>query len=149
MVNAALIAENMGIRIEEKKTAEPGPFSNTVDITVEGPNFRRSIAGTHFEGKPRIVQLRDYQVDFAPEEHMMVITYEDRPGMIGRIGRIMGEHNINIAAMSLGRREKRGEAMVILSLDSAVPADVVKEIGEMVESSFVKYLHLVKARAEQ
>lgn len=69
--------------------------------------------------------------------------------MIGRIGRIMGEHDINIAAMSLGRREKRGEAMVILSLDSAVPADVVKEIGEMVESSFVKYLHLVKARAEQ
>lgn len=149
MVNAALIAENMGIRIEEKKTTEPGPFSNTVVITIEGPNFRRSIAGTHFEGKPRIVQLRDYQVDFAPEEHMMVITYEDRPGMIGRIGRIMGEHDINIAAMSLGRREKRGEAMVILSLDSAVPADVVKEIGEMVESSFVKYLHLVKARAEQ
>jgi D-3-phosphoglycerate dehydrogenase len=61
----------------------------------------------------------------------------------------MGEHNINIAAMSLGRREKRGEAMVILSLDSAVPGNVVDEIREVIDAAFVKYLHLVKARSEQ
>jgi D-3-phosphoglycerate dehydrogenase len=149
MVNAALIAENMGITVEEIKKPESAAFSNLVTIRIEGPQMRRLIAGTHFEGLPRVVQMRDYQVDFAPEEHMMVITYEDRPGMIGKIGQIMGEHNINIAAMNLGRREKRGEAMVILSLDSAVPGNVVDEIREVIDAAFVKYLHLVKARSEQ
>ena len=101
-----------------------------------------------FEGQPRIVQLRDYRVDFVPEEHMLLITYLDRPGMIGKIGQVMGEHDINIAAMNLGRQEKQDEAMVILSLDSAAPANVVEEIGQTVEANFIKYLHMVKAKAE-
>jgi D-3-phosphoglycerate dehydrogenase len=145
MVNAALIAEDMGVAVEEVKDREPAIFSNAVSISIEGPQVRRFIAGTHFEGQPRIVQMRDYRVDFAPEEHMMVITYEDRPGMIGKIGQVMGEHEINIAAMNLGRQEKQGEAMVILSLDSPVPGHVVEEVGKVVEASFIKYLHLAKA----
>ncbi|MEZ4598169.1 MAG: phosphoglycerate dehydrogenase [Syntrophotaleaceae bacterium] len=147
MVNAALIADDMGIVVEEVKETEPATFSNSVSICIEGPQIRRYIAGTHFEGQPRIVQMRDYRVDFAPEEHMLVITYKDRPGMIGKIGQVMGEHEINIAAMNLGRQEKQGEAMVILSLDSPVPANVVEEIGKVVEANFIKYLHLVKAAA--
>jgi D-3-phosphoglycerate dehydrogenase len=95
------------------------------------------------------VRLRDYQVDFAPEEHMLVITYQDRPGMIGKIGQVLGEHDINIAAMNLGRQQKRGEAMVILSLDSPVPSNVVDEIGSVIVASFIKYLHVLKARPEQ
>lgn len=149
MVNASLIAENMGITIEEIKNAEPAAFANTVTISIEGPGLRRTIVGTHFEGQPRIVRLRDYQVDFAPEEHMLVITYKDQPGMIGKIGQILGEHDINIAAMNLGRQEKLGEAMVILSLDSAVASHVVEEIGSVVDATFIKYLHLIKARPEQ
>lgn len=149
MVNASLIAENMGITFEEIKNSEPAAFANTVTIDIEGPGLRRTIVGTHFEGQPRIVRLRDYQVDFAPEEHMLVITYRDQPGMIGKIGQIMGEHDINIAAMNLGRQEKLGEAMVILSLDSPVASHVVDEIGSVVDATFIKYLHLIKARPEQ
>ncbi|MEZ4483026.1 MAG: phosphoglycerate dehydrogenase [Syntrophotaleaceae bacterium] len=149
MVNASLIAEDMGVAVEEVLSNDSGSFSSTVTICIEGPNLRRSITGTHFEGQPRIVQLRDYRVDFAPEEHMLLTTYRDRPGMIGKIGQVMGEHDINIAAMNLGRKEKQGEAMVILSLDSAVPSHVVEELGQTVETDFIKYLHLVKAKAEQ
>jgi D-3-phosphoglycerate dehydrogenase len=146
MVNANLVAENMGIAVEEVKSTQPGSFSNTVTITIEGPHERRSISGTHFEGKPRIVQLRDYQVDFAPEENMMLLTYQDRPGMIGKIGMIMGQHDINIAAMNLGRREKKGEAMVILSLDSPVPSNVVEEIKKATDATLIKGLHMATAR---
>lgn len=148
MVNASLIAEDMGITVEEIKNTEPAAFASTVTIDIEGPDMRRTIVGTHFEGQPRIVRLRDYQVDFAPEEHMLAITYQDKPGMIGKIGQALGEHDINIAAMNLGRREKRGEAMVILSLDSQVASNVVEEIGSVVDAAFIKYLHLVKARPE-
>jgi D-3-phosphoglycerate dehydrogenase len=146
MVNANLVAENMGIAVEEVKLTDAGSFSNMVTITIEGPGEKRTISGTHFEGTPRIVQLRDYQVDFAPEEYMLLLTYQDRPGMIGKIGMILGKHDINIAAMNLGRREKKGEAMVILSIDSPVPSNVVEEIQAATEATFSKALHMVTAR---
>ena len=117
-----------------------------VTITIEGPNEKRVVSGTHFEGTPRIVQLRDYQVDFVPEEYMLLMTYQDRPGMIGKIGMIMGQHEINIAAMNLGRREKKGEAMVILSLDSPVPSSVIAEIRKATDATFIRALNMVTAR---
>ncbi len=143
MVNASLIAEQMGIVVEESKSTLSDAFSNLVTLVIEGADGkRRLIAGTLFEGKPRIVRLRDYTMDFSPEEHMLLIHYGDRPGMIGKIGTIMGKHEINIASMNLGRSEKKGEAMVILSLDSAAPPAVVAEIKEATEASFIKAIYL-------
>ena len=109
---------------------------------VEAGGKRRLVSGALFEGAPRIVRLRDYSMDFAPEEHMLLLNYNDRPSMIGKIGTIMGQHDINIGSMNLGRREKKGEAMVILSLDSAVPAPVVEEIKAATEATFIKAIHM-------
>jgi D-3-phosphoglycerate dehydrogenase len=143
MVNASLIAEQMGIVVEESKTTQVDAFSNLVTLVLEdGSGKRRLVAGTLFEGAPRIVRLRDYSMDFAPEEHMLLLNYSDRPGMIGKIGTIMGKHDINIASMNLGRREKKGEAMVILSLDSAVPANVLEEVRGATEATFIKAVHM-------
>ena len=149
MVNATLIADNMGIVVEEGKSTQSEAFSNIITLTIEGPGEKRSIAGTLFEGTPRIVKLRDYQVDFSPAEHMLLLVYQDRPGMIGKIGTIMGKHEINIAAMNLGRREKLGEAMVILSLDSPVPANVQEEVCRDTEATFVKALHMPSAKCSR
>lgn len=142
MVNASLLAEQMGISVEESKTTTAGPFSNMITLTAEGDGKKRTIAGTLFEGAPRIVRLRDYAMDFSPEKHMLLLHYQDRPGMIGRIGTIMGQHDINIGSMNLGRSEKKGEAMVILSLDSAVPQQVIDEIQQATEASFIKAIHM-------
>lgn len=142
MVNAQLVAQNMGIVVEEIKSTETEGFSSMVTMSLEGPEKKRTISGTLFEGIPRIVKLRDYQVDFKPEEHMLLLTYNDRPGMIGKIGTILGRHDINIAAMHLGRREKRGEAMVILSMDSAVQPHVLEEICEATEATFIRPLYM-------
>ncbi|WP_224962296.1 phosphoglycerate dehydrogenase [Geomonas subterranea] len=146
MVNAQLVADNMGIVVEEVKSTHSEDFSNLITVTIEGPGEKRLISGTVFEGVPRIVKLRDYQMDFRPEEHMLLLAYGDRPGIIGKIGTILGKHEINIAAMNLGRREKKGEAMVILSLDSAVCADVVEEVRAATEATFVKPLYLITAK---
>jgi len=142
MVNATLIAEQMGIVVEESKTTQSDAFSNVITLILEGQGKRRLVAGTLFEGQPRIVRLRDYSMDFTPDEHMLLLNYADRPGMIGRIGTIMGQHDINIASMNLGRSEKKGEAMVILSLDSAVPPPVVDELRTATEASFIKALKM-------
>lgn len=142
MVNATLIAEQMGIIVEENKSTQANAFSNIITMVAESGGKKRTISGALFDGAPRIVRLRDYQMDFAPEEHMLLLHYADRPGMIGRIGTIMGQHEINIAAMNLGRSEKKGEAMVILSLDSAIPVPVMNEIQAATEATFVRALHM-------
>jgi D-3-phosphoglycerate dehydrogenase len=142
MVNASLIAEQMGIVVEESKTTQGGAFSNVITLVIEGNGERRLVSGTLFEGLPRIVRLRDYSMDFTPEEHMLLLSYDDRPGMIGQIGTIMGRYDINIGSMNLGRREKKGEAMVLLSLDSAVPDNVVQEIKAATDASFIKAVHM-------
>ena len=143
MVNATLIAEQMGIVVEETKSTSPDAFSNVITLTIESNGKKRLVSGALFEGAPRIVRLRDYSIDFSPEEHMLLLNYGDLPGMIGKIGTIMGTHNINIGSMNLGRREKKGEAMVILSVDSAVPEHVVEEIKSATEATFIKALHML------
>lgn len=142
MVNASLIAEQMGIVVEETKTTHADAFSNVITLIIEAGGSRKLISGTLFEGAPRIVRLRDYSMDFSPEEHMLLLHYGDRPGMIGKIGTIMGQHDINIASMNLGRSVKKGEAMVILSLDSAVPVNVVDEIKAATDATFIKAVHM-------
>jgi D-3-phosphoglycerate dehydrogenase len=145
MVNARLVAERMGLVVEERKSTQGGAFSNLVTLTLEGASVTRVVSGTLFEGSPRIVGLRDYAMDFMPEAHMLLLSYLDRPGMIGKIGTVLGQHDINIAFMNLGRREKKGEAMVVLSVDSPVPVAVVAELQKATEATFAQALHLPSA----
>ena len=83
-----------------------------------------------FDGVPRIVRLRDLHIEFIPEGHILVLSYEDRPGMVGKIGSILGRHNVNIASMHVGRRTRRGRAIVVLLLDEDVPAEVMEEVSK-------------------
>src|SRR6185369_17758312 len=142
MVNASQITEQMGIVVEETKSTQSDAFSNVITLVLEGQGKRRLVSGTLFEGAPRIVRLRDYSMDFTPDEHMLLLNYNDRPGMIGKIGTILGQRDINIGSMNLGRREKKGEAMVILSLDSAVPENVLEELKGATEATFIKAIHM-------
>jgi D-3-phosphoglycerate dehydrogenase len=142
MVNARLVAKNMGIVVEEIRTTESESFSNMVTLGLESPEGRRTITGTLFEGIPKIVKMRDFLTDFTPEEHMLVITYADKPGLIGKIGTILGEAGINIGSMNLGRRAKAGEAMVVLSLDTPAGEETIGKLTTAVEAHFIKTVHM-------
>ncbi|HKK01973.1 MAG TPA: phosphoglycerate dehydrogenase, partial [Desulfuromonadales bacterium] len=142
MVNARLIAKGRGIAVEEVRTTESESFSNLITITIEAPEGRRTVAGTLFEGIPKIVKMRDFLTDFQPEKHMLVITYEDQPGLIGKIGTILGEAGINIGSMNLGRRAKAGEAMVVLSLDTPASAEIIEKLATAINAHFVKAVEL-------
>jgi len=142
MVNANLVAERRGLVVEQSRSTESEFFSNLITLSLETPQGKRTIAGTLFEGTPKIVRMRDFDTDFTPEEHMLVMTYADRPGLIGRIGTILGEAEVNIGAMNLGRRGKGGEAMLVLSVDSPVDEAIVARLNEAVGARFVKAVHL-------
>jgi D-3-phosphoglycerate dehydrogenase len=142
MVNARLVAKNMGIVIEEVRTTESESFSNLITVTLETPEGKRSLAGTLFEGIPKIVKMRDFLTDFTPEGHMLVINYEDKPGLIGKIGTLLGEAGINIGSLNLGRRAKAGEAMVVLSLDTPAAAETIEKLAASVEARFIRAVHM-------
>jgi D-3-phosphoglycerate dehydrogenase len=145
MVNSQLIAEQMGICVETVSSTEAESFSNLITITLATPAGRRTVAGTIFEGMPKIVKMRDFNTDFQPEEHMLVISYADKLGLIGKIGMILGEAGINIGSMNLGRRAKAGEAMVVLSVDTPVPAEVIDRLAASVDAAFIRAIRMENA----
>ena len=142
MVNANMVAERRGLIVEQSRSTESVFFSNLITLNIETPQGKRTIAGTLFEGTPKIVKMRDFDIDFTPEEHMLVMHYEDRPGSIGKIGTILGDAEVNIGAMNLGRRAKGGEAMVVLSVDTPVSDEVVERLRDSVGARFVKAVQL-------
>jgi D-3-phosphoglycerate dehydrogenase / 2-oxoglutarate reductase len=143
LVNAHLVAKDRGLVLEVRSDPEPASgYTNLVTVTTHAGEGRKVIAGTVFDGMPRIVRLRDLHIEFIPEGHILVLAYEDRPGMVGRIGSILGRHNVNIASMHVGRRTRRGRAIVVLLLDDDVPPEVMEEVSKSVEADFVRMIRL-------
>jgi D-3-phosphoglycerate dehydrogenase len=81
-------------------------------------------------------------VDLEPTEHLAFFTYEDRPGMVGTVGKILGDAHVNIAGMQVSRDTKGGQALVALSVDSAVPAEVLEEIRGSIDADMVRGVDL-------
>jgi D-3-phosphoglycerate dehydrogenase len=143
LVNARLVARDrgLGLTVQTDEEATSG-YTNLITVTTHAGGGRKIIAGTVFDGVPRIVKLRDLNIEFIPEGHVLVLSYEDRPGMVGKIGSILGRHNVNIASMHVGRRTKRGRAIVVLLLDEDVPPEVMEEVSKAVEADFARVIHL-------
>ena len=146
LVNARMVARSVGLEVEEIRNAEHGSFSNLITITVETGDSKRTVSGTLWDGIPKIVRMRDFMTDFTPEPHLLVLHYPDKPGAIGKIGTLLGEAGINIGNMNLGRRQKAGEAMVVLSLDTPASDELVAAIKEAIDAHFVKAVHMKRVK---
>lgn len=122
LVNALLIARNRGLRVVERKSEEPADsYANLITLDVDGDGFVRRVAGTVINGEPHIVGLDDYRIDVATgPEYLLFCHHVDRPGVIGRIGMLLGNHDVNISFMQVGRRQPRGDAMMVLGLDEPI-----------------------------
>ncbi len=125
-VNAPVIAENLGLRVEEIKSAESEDYTELITICADA----HSVAGTFYGSlnNPRIVRINDMPVEAVPTGVLFIMRNVDRPGVVGWIGTIMGKHKINIAGMSLGRDKEGGKALTVLNLDSAPSEAVLSEI---------------------
>jgi D-3-phosphoglycerate dehydrogenase len=143
LVNARLVAEERGIVVRLTRDEAAGSaYKSVLTVTTRTREGRKVIAGTVFDGQPRIVRLRDLDIEFSPEGFVLVLSYEDRPGMVGRIGSLLGGLNVNIASMHVGRRTKRGRAIVVLILDEDLTADQVRAVAQAVEADFARLIRL-------
>ena len=127
-VNAPGMAKSRGIKVKEVKFKETDNFANLIKVRVTTDKDYCCVKGTLFGKEGRIVMINDYRVDFVPQGWLMIGPHIDRPGIIGKVGTILGSHGINIASMQVGRSEKAGNQMMVLSVESAIPAPVLEQL---------------------
>ena len=127
LVNAGALARARGITVVERRTPDAGAFASLLTVSGEGGT---TVAGTiATNGEPRIVRLDAFWLDVAPAAVMLITRHRDEPGTMGRIGTMLGEAGVNIAAVHLARTGPRADALMILALDDEVPASVLAAIG--------------------
>ncbi|HID12064.1 MAG TPA: phosphoglycerate dehydrogenase [Candidatus Latescibacteria bacterium] len=129
LVNASYIARERGVQVEEVRYSEHRDYLNLIAVYYRTDLGERVVSGTIFgRNDPRIVRVDEYHFDARPEGEMLFCGNEDVPGVIGRIGTLLGSHGINIARMSWGREQPGGKAVTVLNLDQPVPDEVLEEI---------------------
>ena len=128
LVNAEVVARDRGIEIVESSSTRKGDFSSLVSVDVETEKRTYTAAATLFgEQYPRLVQLGPYRLESYLDSTLFIFTHRDVPGLIGFVGNIFGNHNVNIAAMTVGRAGAApgGDAIGVLNLDSVPPEEAV------------------------
>ena len=127
-VNAPGMAKDRGIKIKEVKNKDTENFANLIQVRVTTDKDYCCVKGTLFGREGRIVMINDYRVDFVPQGWLMIGPHIDRPGIIGKVGTILGSQGINIASMQVGRSEKAGNQMMVLAVESIIPQDVLEQL---------------------
>jgi D-3-phosphoglycerate dehydrogenase len=127
-VNARAVAAAHGITVVEQRGAHATEFANLISLQATGEHGATRVGGTLLLNEPRIVQFNDFRIDLVPEGTFLMSWHADRPGVIGAIGTLLGQKNINIASMQVGRDRPRGDAVMILSVDDPVPESIQAEI---------------------
>lgn len=142
-VNAPFLAKERGITINEQKTSHSRGFTNLLTVELITTQETRTVWGTLLNGYgARIVKVDDYSVDVLPEGHLIYIRHHDRPGAIGRVGTRLGAKDVNIATMQVGRSNAGGDAIMMLTVDKSVPADILNELTELEEIKTVTEIDL-------
>uniref|UniRef100_A0A7V6CEI5 D-3-phosphoglycerate dehydrogenase n=1 Tax=Thermodesulfobacterium geofontis TaxID=1295609 RepID=A0A7V6CEI5_9BACT len=142
-VNALIRAKERGIKIIESKTEISEDFTSLISVKVKHTEGYTVVEGTIFGKKePRIVRINGFRLDALPEGHMLYIFNEDRPGVIGKIGTILGNHNLNISRMHVGQDPMRKTNVILLSLDQPPTKKALKELSELSTVYLVKPLEL-------
>ena len=129
-VNASLEAKGRGIRVLEVKDETSKDFAGgSLQLTTRGDQGGHSVTGAVFaNGDLRITTIDEFPVNVSPSRHMLLTRHRDMPGIIGQLGSVLGEHNVNIASMQVGRRIVRGDAVMVLSIDDPIPPSLLVTI---------------------
>lgn len=142
-VNAPFLAEQAGMMVREVKQPKSKVFTNVISLVFKADDGDHRVVGTLYNGfGPRIVEIDGYSLDVSPEGNILYTRHVDQPGMIGRIGTLLGDAQVNIAAMQVGRQQSGGQAVMALSVDKVIPKEVVTEIAAVPGITFVRAIDL-------
>lgn len=143
IINARWFAKEAGIQVSEEKHKEARNYKSLLSVKVETEQAVKTVSGTVFEGRDsRIVEIDRMDIDLRPSRHMVVLSYQDTPGVVGKVGTILGTNQINIARMEVGRSEKGKQAMILLSVDDPVKGEILEEIRTAIHAHDVRAVTL-------
>ncbi len=132
LVNAPLIAQQRGVQLEWSVRPETELYPDTLTLTAHTPRGAQQLTGTVFgRSDLRITHLNDLFVDIRPEGILLMTEHQDRPGIIGRVGTALGNYQVNIAGMHVGRTAMGGRAVMILQVDNPIPPEAFEQIRQM------------------
>lgn len=129
-INAPIFARERGLRIRETKSESTRDYVNLIMVRGRRDGDEVAVGGTlvGLSNTERFVHVYEYDIDLGPSKYMAFFRYADIPGMIGKIGTILGNHDLNIAHMQVGRRKIGGEAVMGINVDAPIPDEVMEEI---------------------
>ena len=134
-VNAPLLAADRGVEVSLVTDADSPDWRNLVTLRGIMPDGQVVSAGGTLSGRrqlEKLVEVNGFDMEIAPAEHMVFLTYTDRPGVVGTVGQILGSEGINIAGMQVCRDARGGHALIVLTVDSAIPAVVLDDISSTI-----------------
>jgi D-3-phosphoglycerate dehydrogenase len=133
LVNARLLAERRGMEVMERKSHHHHHerYEDMLTVRMSSGGVQRTVRGAMLHGIATLVAIDDLWVEFPAEGHLLLTSHRDRPGIIGRIGTLLGQRDVNISFMHVGRRAPRGEAIMVLGTDEAIPADLEQEMSKV------------------
>lgn len=142
IVNSMHLAKARDINVVVSKTVATKGFTNLVTVALKGEDdSEQRIAGTLLNGYgARIVQINKFPVDVAPHGNLLFISHNDKPGIIGKVGTLLGENQVNIAAMQVGRKIVGGEAIMVLSVDKELDKNVIDALLKVTEINKAKQI---------
>jgi D-3-phosphoglycerate dehydrogenase len=127
-INAPSIAKSRGIKVREVKSEEMENFANLISVRIRTDKGERRVAGTLFGQEVRIVMIDGYRVDVAPKGWLLIVPHNDHPGIIGSVGCVLGEQNINIKGMQVVMTEQAGRSIMFLEVESDVSNETLSKI---------------------
>jgi len=140
LFNALHIAEQRGLRVSEQKEANCPEYSSLLRCRVTAGDRQWQVAGVSWQGRPTIVEVDDFWVTFPAEGRFVLVRHHDRPGTIGRVGSLLGAADVNVSFMHVGRKARRGEAVMVLGVDEEVPNALQAQILALPNTYWVKFL---------
>ena len=143
LVNANLVATQRGLTVIEQKEVTCENYASLITVEVTTSIGITIVAGTIIHGQPHIVRVNSYWLDVAPAEgYFLFLDHQERPGLMGAVGTITGNADINISSMTVSRLKPRGQALAVLALDEPLPEECQQQILNLPNVSTVKLVRL-------
>ncbi len=143
VVNVDIIAQRRGLTITERRIPSHDIYANLITVRLRITSGETKVSGTLAYDGPHIVRLDDFWVDIPPGEgYLLACENRDRPGMIGAVGTLLGQFDVNISFMNVGRHEKRGTALMVLTLDQPLSSEQLAKVRQIPGILGAKLVHL-------
>jgi D-3-phosphoglycerate dehydrogenase len=142
-INALPFAKGRGIRVVESKSAQDEDFASVISVGIKTDKGQSEVAGTIFKRRePRVIRINEFRLEAIPQGHILIFSNIDTPGVVGKIGSLLGESQVNIASIQLSREKPGGRALSLVNVDQPLPPETLERLRNLPNIVFAKLVRV-------